>query len=314
MMWNPFQVISKKFVGIDIGTASIKIVELSKWGERLKLENYGEIGALTLYEKPFRSHERTTLLLSSQDISRAISAVVEKTKIKTKEVVFSIPDFSSFFTFIELPAMTKEEIPDAVKYEAHRHIPLPLSEVTLDWVIVEGKTSNHIKTDTKVLLVAVPTEVINQYQDIATIAQLKLVSLEAEIFGLSRSLVKDKKGIVAIADIGAQSTTVNIIQYGVLKHTHSFDVAGNELTRILSQSLNINFKEAEELKRKYGLIRPDDGEKRNVKDTLSPLVDLILVEIERLIQSFYQAESKEVEKVILAGGSALLPGFQEYER
>ncbi|MEK7071906.1 MAG: type IV pilus assembly protein PilM [Patescibacteria group bacterium] len=292
----------KRFLGVDIGTAAIKVVELSRWGDRRKLENYGEISAGVLYEKTFRTFDKSTLLLSSQNIAKAILAINESAKIKTKECIFSIPDFSTFFTNFDLPLMTKDELPEAVRYEARQHIPLPLGEVTLDWQVANN-------TDKlKILLVAVPNEVINQYQEIAKMCELKLVSLEAEVFGLLRSLVpKEETKIVGLLDIGAQSTTYSIIDKGVLKVSHSFDLAGNELTEQIAKSLSIDYTQAENLKRKYGLQTD-----QNIKNIIAPLIDSILRETERISNNFLQSENKEVAKFIIAGGVALIPGIKEY--
>ena len=244
----------KRFLGIDIGTSAIKIVELSRWGERIKLENYGEILARFLYQKPFRTFEKSTLLLSSNDIAKAIKAVMVEAQIKARQCIFSIPDFSSFFTNFELPPMTKEELPQAVTFEARRHIPLPLGEVTLDWEVLKGKI-NQKKTKLKILLVAVPNEVINQYREIATLSELGLFALEAEVFGLVRSLIpEDEKRVISLIDIGDRSTTCSIIEKRVLIKSHSFDMGGNQLTEQIAKSLSIDYKMAADLKTKYGLL------------------------------------------------------------
>jgi len=316
MLWTPLEIIPKKSLGIDIGTSSIKIVELSRRGERRKLENYGEIAASVLYQKPFRTFEESTLLLASQDVSRAIKAVMEEAKIKTRRTVFSIPDFSSFFTSFELPPMTEAELPQAVRYEARQHVPLPLGEVTLDWQVIEGRVSNQKKTKLKILLVAVPNEVINQYRKIAEISRLELLALEAEVFGLLRSLIGEEKKTVLLVDIGAQSTTSSIVEKSCLKMSYSFDMSGNELTEVISKGLGVDYKTAENLKEKYGIIStPSQGAPASeVREILLPLVDVILKEIEKISQDFYQTEGKEIQKFILAGASAFLPGLKEYFR
>ena len=314
MLWTPLEIIPKKSLGIDIGTSSIKIVELSRRGERRKLENYGEIAASVLYQKPFRTFEESTLLLSSQDVSRAIKAVMEEAKIKTRQTVFSIPDFSSFFTSFELPPMTEAELPQAVRYEARQHVPLPLGEVTLDWQVIEGRVSNQKKTKLKILLVAVPNEVINQYRKIAEISRLELLALEAEVFGLLRSLIGEQKEAVLLVDIGAQSTTSSIVEKSCLKMSYSFDMSGNELTEVISKGLGVDYKTAENLKEKYGILStpPSDAPASEVRQILLPLVDVILKEIEKISQDFYRTEGKEIQKIILAGASAFLPGLKEY--
>jgi type IV pilus assembly protein PilM len=312
MIWTPLEFIPKKSLGIDVGTSSIKIVELSSWGERIKLENYGEISAQALYQRPFRTFEKSTLLLFAEDISRAIKAIREEAKIKTRRTVFSIPDFSSFFTSFELPPMTREELPQAVRYEARQYVPLPLAEVTLDWQIIEGEVSDQRKTKLKILLVAVPNEVISQYRKIAEISGLELQALEAEVFGLLRSLIGEEKRIVILVDIGAQSTTCSIIEKRILKMSYSFDMAGNELTATISKGLGIDYNEAEDIKEKYGISPALESPAAEVRELLLPLVDVILKEIEKISQNFYLTEGKEAQKIFLAGASAYLPGLKEY--
>ncbi len=298
----------RRCLGVDIGTSLVKMVEISKLGHRLKLENYGSLSASILYQKPFRTFDKNTLLLSGDDVAKTISALLEETKIKTRQAVFSIPDFSTFFTNFELPKMTKEEIPQAVKYEARQHIPVPLGEGALDWQVINNHLVSEKNEKLKILLVAVPNEVINQYQEIAKMCELKLVSLEAEVFGLLRSLVpKEETKIVGLLDIGAQSTTYSIIDKGVLKISHSFDLAGNELTEQIAKSLSIDYTQAENLKRKYGLQTD-----QNIKNIIAPLIDSILRETERISNNFLQSENKEVAKFIIAGGVASIPGIKEY--
>ena len=307
-MWNPFKIAPQIFLGVDIGTFSIKIVEVSRWGKKRKLENYGEMQAEALYEKPFRTFEKSTLTVSDTDVVRAILAILREARIKTKKAYFSIPDFSSFFTTFDLPQMTEDELSQAVRYEARQHIPLPLSEVTLDWQIIGGKEANQKSTTLKILLVVVPNEIIQQYQEIARNSQLELLSLEAEAFGLARALITDPTTAVALVDIGARSTTINIIDRGILKISHSFDTSGNDLTNVIAKGLDLSHGEAEELKKKHGLLSSEI----DTRVPMLPLIDLILNEIEKIFQNFYRTEKKEIQKLILAGGSAFLPGLADY--
>ncbi len=321
MPWSFLKILPKKSLGIDIGTSSIKIVEMSSFRNREKLENYGEIAASVLYEKPFRTFEKNTLSLSSKDIARAIKAIMEEARMRTRQAIFSIPDFSSFFTNFELPPMTQEEIPQAVMYEARRHIPIPLPEVTVDWEIIGGQLASHKGSPLKILLIAVPNEVINQYREIAQLANLELLALEAEVFGLLRSLIpEDDKRVISLIDIGAQSTTCSIIEKRSLKKSNSFYTSGNELTEQVAKSLSIDYKTAKELKEKYGLQNISlpsatvsvNAERQSIKEILLPLIDVILREVENIARNLYQTEGKEIQKYIVAGGSALVPGLKEY--
>jgi len=319
MFWNFFKIAPKGFLGVDIGTFSIKIVEMSRAGKRRKLENYGEMQAEALYTKPFRTFEKSTLTVARQDVVRAITAISREAKVKTNQAYFSIPDFSTFFTTFTLPAMTEEELPQAINYEASQHIPLPLKEVTLDWQIIGKKAVNQQKAiPFKILLVAVPNEIIQQYQEIAVAAKLELLSLEAEVFGLARALIgeQEKKELVCLIDIGARSTTISIIDKGVLKVSHSFDTSGNDLTNIIAKGLSMDYKGAEEMKKKHGLLLSEKTISDSVgKEAMLPLIDLILNEIKKIFSSFSQTEKtekKEIQKIILAGGTALMPGLVQY--
>lgn len=301
MNLGSFKFLPKSFLGIDIGTFAIKIVELSRWGQRISLKNYGEIKAATLYGQPFRKFEKNSLLLSSKDIARAIKAIVQEAKISTKQAAFSLPDFSSFFTQFELPPMSKEELPEAVQFEARKHVPLPLAEVLFDWQVLEGRFGE--KTPFKILLVAVPKEAISQYQEIARLAQLQLVTLEAEVFGLIRATLsqQESNGTMILLDIGAQSTTVNLVYRKTLRISHSMDVAGNNFTERIAQSLSIENEKAEEQKHAKGM------QDATFAAVLSPIIDMLIGEVKKIAQDFSQ-----VEKIIIGGGEAQLPGLKEY--
>jgi type IV pilus assembly protein PilM len=316
MTWERFKIIPQRFLGIDIGTSAIKVVEVSRWRERRKLENYGQVAASALYKRPFRTFEESTLALSNENIARAIKAIIEEADIKTRQVTFSIPDFSSFFTTFKLPAMSKEELSQAVLYEAKRHVPVPFGEVTLDWQIIESIPSKEKKTKTEILLVAVPNEVIYQYQAIAKASNLELLALEAEVFGLIRSLVgEESPQPLALIDLGAHTTTCSILENKALHTSHSFDLSGNELTQVLSKGLGVDYTKAEKLKKKYGILNNQKVEEKKgqqIREILLPLIDIMLREINRVCQDFSKSEGKEIKKFILAGGTALLPGLKEY--
>lgn len=312
MILNPFKKNPKRILGIDIGTSSIKVVEVSQKNKKKILENYGEIDTLSFNETLLENTkaEISQILFSNQQTAEAISILLKETGIQTNKVNFSIPDFYSFFINFDLPPMSEKEISEAVKYEAKNYIPLSLSEVTLDWIIINNNKDKK-NNSLKVLVNAIPNNIINQYQEIATMAGLKLQALEAEAFTLVKSLTKKDMGVTAIIDIGSRSTTCNIVENGILKTSHSFNISGNELTELLRKSLKIKYHQAEELKKEIGL-RTDYEINGVLKEILFPLIDSIINEIKKFFQDFYQHENKLVEKIILAGGAALMPNLKEY--
>jgi type IV pilus assembly protein PilM len=311
---NLFGLIPHNFLGIDIGTSAIRLVEISSWAGRKKLESYGEIPASVLYKKPYRTFEKNTLLFSNDDIARAIQAVIDEAGMKADRVVFSIPDFSTFFTNFELPPMTDREIPQAIRSEARRHIPLPLSEVALDWQIIPQPQNSKSK-EIRILLVAVPNETINKYKSISKKLDLEMLGLEAEVFGMTRSLISEQeRRAVALIDIGGRSTSCSIMYRGILRRSHSFDASGGTIVERLSKSLGINREEAESKIKKFGILGKESGypEATDVKGAIEPVISLMVNEIGDTFQTFQAREGTDVEKIILAGGTALLPGLNVF--
>jgi type IV pilus assembly protein PilM len=300
----------KSSVGIDIGTSDIKVVQLSSFAGRIKLENYGQISSKALYQKPFRTFEKSTLLLSTQDIVKAIRAIFEEAKIKTKTAHFSIPDFTTFFTTFELPPMTKDEIKFAVEAEARRHIPLPISEVVWDWQII-GRRPFAGRERFRILLVSVPREVVNQFSLISKSLGIETFSLEAETFSLMRAFF-EKGRIMAIIDIGARSTSCTIIQGKILKISRSLELSEDDFSYAISKSLGVDQDFADELKRKYGIEPTSIPEGKEIREILIPLINSLLQEIEQTFLKFKNIEGKEIEKIILTGGGAKLPGLLQY--
>lgn len=297
----------KKMVGVDVGTASIKIVEVSRWGQGKTLENYGEIKSVSLFKEPFRNVEKGSYMLSNYFVSRAIRAVLDEARIKTKGIIFSIPDFSTFCTSFDLPPMEKKEIADAVYYNAPQYIPLPVTETTLDWKLISGVPGDK-KSNLRIFLVAIPNQVIQDYQKVAQMAGLELYAVEAEALGLTRSLVRENKSCICVIDIGAQSTTINIVDKQMLKKSFSFDFSGNQLTYSISSALGLGHVEAENIKSSEGLV----SAKEEISKTLYLLVDPLILEAKRVISDFFQQENKDVDMIYLTGGTANLPGLKEY--
>lgn len=311
---NVFSFGTKKFLGIDIGTSSIRVVELIKKRNVISLNNYAEVKSSSFVKKPFRVFTKNSIALSNTELGEAIKTIMAEAEMETRRANLGIPDFCSFFTSFQIPVMSREEIPQAVQYEVRPYIPLPLLEVTLDWIIMEGEPS---KTPLKILVVAIPNDVVMQYKEIARIAGLELKSLESEVFALARAVSRslkggsDEKKAIGLIDIGARSTTCSILEKGILKYSYTFGIGGNELTEVVAKSFNIDYNEGEDIKIEAGLL-PNGDVKKDVRKVLAPLVDSILEEIKEVFRNFYRQEGKEVEKIALAGGMGKMAGLKEY--
>lgn len=292
-------------LGIDIGTKVIRAVEISGSKGKLTLENYGEVNLDVACKEFFRSFDKKNLNPAVNNISVAIAAIIEATGIKARKVVFSLPDFATFSTTFELPPMSKKDMVDAIGFEARKYIPLPLSELVLDWQLMNKES---LKENNKVLVMAVPNIIVEQYKTIAINSGLELIALEAEAMALKRAAVPAGEPTTCLLEIGFQSTNVNIVDEGYMKMSSSFDMAGKDLTYSLSETLNIPAGDAEEMKKKQGL---SDSEEK-ISHILIPILSVIADKTRTVIRDFEMKENKKVAKVVLAGGTSMMKGIKEY--
>ncbi|MCD6410777.1 type IV pilus assembly protein PilM, partial [bacterium] len=294
---------------IDLVPSSIRTVELSKKKSK-KLENYGQVSSKYYTGEEFKRHAPEGPALNLNNITSAIGAILEEARMEAKDIYFSVPDYFTFFTTLELPLMKKEELSEAVKYEAPRHIPLPISEVTLDWQIIrEASKKPEGNRTMKVMLVAVPNRVIDQYQEIARALNLKIRALEAEVFALARAAThpQDKELTVCIIDIGQRSTTVNIVSKEILKASFSVDFGGEKMNTALAEELKIPPEKAEVIKRMMGIEKEE-----SVKKIIMPTLQDLTREIQNIFSQYTAEENEQIKKIILSGGNALMPGLLTY--
>jgi type IV pilus assembly protein PilM len=292
-------------LGIDIGTSSIKIVQLRKEKERAILETYGEL-AIGPYTK-LKIGQATKV--SEGVIVEALKDILKEANAKAKTAVVSIPLASSFITVINLPFSIEDDISEVIKIEARRYIPIPLSEVALDWWVIPD-IGNKEKKFVQILLAAIHRDTINIYKNIISKAGLNAKMYEIECFSMIRSCLGRETSPVAVLDFGASTTKLAIVDYGIMKATHSISHGSQELTLALSRSLNIDFSRAEEMKREIGLS--DLPEHKEVVSTLEPVLEYIFAEANRFIKDFQKKSNRSVGKLILSGGGSLLKGLIDF--
>jgi type IV pilus assembly protein PilM len=212
-----------------------------------------------------------------------------------------------------MPAIDEKEMTQAIEFEARKYIPIPLSEVALDWKVVGTDNTKRPVQNKKILLIAVPKEVVNKYIKIAEAMDLRINALELESISFSRVLAQDETSSICILDIGARATSCTIIDQGTIQISHGLDIAGAEMTKTLASSLGIAFKRAENFKLAHGIDHEENSdERKETKEVLVNLIDEILNEGERMINGYQAKTKKKVEKIILNGGSARMEGLKEY--
>lgn len=285
-------------VGLDIGSQSIKIAEVKKDGNTLRLAASGIIGYNGV--SPDLSKDDKELI----GLSDAIKKLHKETKVTSKEVYFSLPEPLVFTRTIKFPLLTDQEIASAVKWESEQYVPIPISEAIVQYQVIERRETAS-PPEVRVLLVAVQKKLVEKYVKLVQMAGLTVVGVETELLAMVRALApKDKTAV--ILDFGSRSTDIAIANKGQLEFSRSIPTAGDALTRALAKGLGINIQQAEEYKKTYGLSQVQLEGK--VKNVLNPVVKLVADEIKKAIQ-FYQSEEKgePPASMIVSGGTTGMP-------
>ncbi|MCR4328081.1 MAG: type IV pilus assembly protein PilM [Patescibacteria group bacterium] len=315
-MWNIFHNLQQAtfplYLGVDIGTTSIKAVEV-KQGEHLPLlVNYGmlELGGYLM--RANNALQTSTLKIFEEEAAELLKILVRKMKPKAREVIASFPAFAAFTTVLDFPVMSPEELKKTIAFQAKDYIPQPLSEVALDWMKVGEFSDAKGVRHNQILLISVPREQIKRYQKLFTLAGLRLRALEIENLSLARILTMGDPTPAMIVDIGSRSTSISFATKGSLHFVSQSDFAGSSLTQALAQGLNINPLRAEELKKERGIGNAGQG--YELSTIMLPFLDAIINEIKKA-QFNYESQfpgAPKPERVVLAGGGANLSGIENY--
>ena len=305
---------NKSFLGIDLGSSSLKVVQLRKEKERPILETYGE---LSLAKYGMDGQTGRSVRIIDDKMSEALKDLIKESQVTAKEATVSIPIKDSFLTTIELPNLPEAELRETVPFEARKYIPIPISEVEIDWWVLPPKSKemkaaspgSGQKKILSIILAAVPKEVIAKYRSILKDSGIEVSAFEIEVFAFARASIKEDFGSILLIDIGAATTKISIADGGVIRSSHSFDHGGQELTLALSQSLGIDFERAEILKRQAGLLRKPENE--GVSSIIEPLFEYSSSEGERFLIDWKRKGGRAISRVLIGGGGALLPGAKD---
>lgn len=285
-------------VGIDIGSKTIKIVELSRDASSWKLNASGVVGYQGVTPEYAKDETELTAL------AQAIKKLHKEANISSKEVSVALPEPQVFTRTIKFPPLTDQEIASAVKWEAEQYIPIPIAEAIVQHQVIERRES-ATPPEVVVLLVAAPRKLVEVYVKVLQMAGLTTVGVETELMALTRALAPIDQTVMLV-DFGARSTDIAIAKGGQLSFSRTIPTAGEAFTRAVAQSLGIEMQQAEEYKRAYGLSAAQLEGK--IKGALDPVYMIVIDEMKKAIH-FYQSEEKgEVPKsIILSGGTSGMP-------
>jgi type IV pilus assembly protein PilM len=304
-------------VGIDIGSSAIKIVEIKKKGGKAVLETYGAISL-----GPYGDLEigRVTNL-QTEKIVEALKEVIKQSGVTTTSAALSIPMQSSLIFTIDLPPQLKEsEIPSVVPTEARKYIPVPITEVSLDYFLLPKKEPTFEEANNpdfsmsqvdkkEVLVVAIQNDAISKYRSIVSECQLEAGFFEIEVFSSIRTNFEHELSLTLLMDFGASRTKLSLVEFGMVKSFHIINRGGADISDAISKSLSIPFAKAEEMKKEFGLF--ENPSEKNLAEVIKVHTDYIFSETNNVLLGYEKKYGRTISKVILTGGGCLLKGLKE---
>jgi type IV pilus assembly protein PilM len=294
-----------RVVGIDIGSSSMKVVEIQNRDGVLTLTTYGE---LQLGPYANKAIGESTQLDARQE-QQALVDILRESAVKATNAVFAMPLSSSFVTTIHFDAEPKEDLAPRVRVEARKYIPVPINEVTLDWAEISEPTDDKTSQNRDVLVAAIQNEALSRFKVLMQFVNLKEPPTEIECFSSIRAAFTAEEKHVAIIDVGAVSAKLYIAKSGLLQRMHRVRAGGSIATKRIAETLEIPFEEAE--LRKRG-VSDADAQYREIVRAHHSCYERPLMEFRQVIREYEEEMGEEMDSVFLSGSGTLFPTFKQF--
>ncbi len=289
-------------IGLDISDLSLKLVQLKKTGDKIKIQ---AINKITLPSGILENGE----VRDKEKMIKAIGEIMEKPKygkVTSSEVVACLPETKTFIKLIEV-IKTSENTREAMEAEIEKHVPLAINEIYYDWQIIEDLADRQL-----VLIGAAPRTIINQYTDLLDGAKLSISALEIEPISICRSLLAEehykfkdeRKKNYGIIDIGAKRSSLTVYAKNTILFSFSMPIAGEEITKKIAETLKIELPQAEKAKIICGL---DEAMARGIiKDVLYGMIKELVSKINEslMFYNYHFPQYGPLDEVLLCGGGA----------
>lgn len=295
----------KSVAGMDVGSSSIKVVELG-----------GKMNNLSLISLGFENLPSDTIIdgqiMELNTVSGTIQNICGNHGIKANQVVTGVNGHSVIIKNIVLPPMSEEELEESIDWHAEEHIPFDLADVSLDYHVTD-QTADA----THVLIAACKRERLDNLTQALQLAGKQPIAIDVDTFALQNcyevNYQPDDSHVVALLNIGASTMTINIVQGNRSLFTRDVTVGGSQFTDVLQKNLGISFQQAEAVKR--GVSEAADGiEEKAIEPLMGNVMELIAMEIHKTFD-FYRAtaedEGVQVQKILISGGGSKLDGLSE---
>lgn len=289
-----------KTVGLDIGSYAIKVVAGQYKGDRFHietaLENPNPAGSLSPSDPKMR-----------EQLIAHLQAFWQKNSLPNKGIRVSLPESMVVTKIITMPRLSDAELASAIHWQIEQQIPIPYEELQYEYSVLrrtEGETDQMME----ILVIGVQKQYVQNVADLLLESGLDVVDLETDTLAQLRCL-ESKIPVdqaIALLHIGANSSTVTIIDHGVLAFVYSFNVGGFLLTRAIEKAIQLDPARSEEYKRSYGLLA--DRAEGRVRQVLTPVVQSLVAEVQKSFHYFSsQHPNIPIDKLLVHGGSQYLP-------
>lgn len=305
-MFGLFKGKSNVLLGLDISSTSVKLLELSKNGDRYRVEAYAvePLPPNAVVEKNISDVE---------GVGEAIKRVISRSKAQSRQAAVAVAGSAVITKTIEMDAaLTDEDMENQITVEADQYIPYPLDEVAIDFE-VQGLSERNPE-QVEVLLAACRRENVEMREAALQLGSLKPVVVDIEAHAMKRAfeLIKPQLGsnsqdmVVAIIDIGATMTTLSVLADDRSIYTREQLFGGKQLTEEIQRRYSLSFEEAGLAKKQGGL--PDDYE----EEVLQPFKEAVLQQVTRSLQFFFSSSQyDDVDYIVIAGGTASIDGLDD---
>lgn len=297
---------SRSIVGLDIGSSSVKAVELAVRPKGIELLHLGvaKLPPEAIVQGAF---------LNAGAITEAIREAIAAGGIKTKNVATAVSGHSVIVKKISLPAMTREELEESIRWEAEQYIPFDINEVNLDFQILEG---GEQEGQMDVLLVAAKKDLIDDYVHVITDAGLRPVVIDVAAFAVENAFESNYQAsrdeVVALVNVGSQTVNINILAKGAPAFTRDISTGGNAFTEEIQKALSVSWEEAERIKIGGGVgEESQDVVPQEVEQAVRGVADTVIGEISRSLDFFAAtAADSRIARVMVSGGGSRVSGFE----
>ncbi len=294
-------------VGLDMGSSSIKLVQLKELGKGggYALEN---LGVSPLSPEAIVDGA----IMDSGLVVDVIQNVFRENKVKVNEVALSLSGHSVIIKRVSLPEMSEDELAESIQWEAEQYIPFDIQDVNIDYQVLQGDVPAAEGT-MDVLLVAVKKSKINDYTSALSQAGKAPIVVDVDVFALQNAYEVNYPAepdlSLALVNIGAGVTNISIMQGTSSVFWRDISIGGNQYTDTIQKELNLSFERADAIKR--GEEQPEEGTER-LQQIFNQVSQDVTSEVQKTLD-FYKATSsgEAVNKLILSGGSCRIPGLQE---